>query len=1056
MKTVLLKSFGTLRRGLALVLAVGVSASVALAQPTVKTLAGGPKSFNLNNNGYRDGQTFSNAQFSFPSGMAINTNATLMFIADRSNNVVRSVALPAEATASQTTTFPLTNYYVTNRISRPVDVLVDGANSLYVLNRGTATNASGVATNGSIVKFNQYGNFLGTLATNLVNVTAFAVDGSTNLFVTFNTTNILRVPGNATNTLYPIYPSNPTNLITPLTTAGTRLNGIAVMDSGLLALADANSTNSGIFLWNPGNNTRTNLTGYNGTNEVFGTKDFATLNQPERIAKAGRGFLVVADRNNHRIKIIDPAGTITNLYGVASNIWFTIPNSQVLSVRPGWLDGPGVAYPTVDQNRSEAREPFGVCVSASGEVYVTEHYYHLLRKVSNTGMTGPGGVNNSGGLITSTNGSTSVVVGTPAINPNTGYFPMGRTITVNSGEPDIFYTTDGTEPTTNSTRVTMVNNTGTILWNQPKRDLSSLRVRAFIGDVGGSNAVGLVALTNSIGVPTGRSSTILAGVGATILVPVVATLKANDTVKSFQFRVEISPDGANTNAISSDFLPLSISSNELVSVVTAAQGGADAGFSFSQYTSNATQGIVINAIGNQANVSFQNYAVVAQLSIPSPPTAQPGQSYSIRVVWATATSDALQTPVAFDPAPATTITVTNVSYIVGDCAGAGWYNAGDFGDGNLANNDVNTIFYASLGLRVPDAFSDAFDCMDAFPEDALGFVGGDGQIRFLDWQIISDRSLRLQTNNWRRAWDSGGFRTNNSATLVVPPFARPAPTPPGQVWYRQAAVGAASSVSGLPGSTVDVPVFAKVISGASLAGLQFRAVVMPDAGAPALNAQVQFIAAANLPGPATPSVDLSQISCGWSLNTINLPASSSNYLGRVRFTIPANAQVGQSYTVTFANADGSPNFATQYDFETRRLSVRVGSTPAPAPDGISDEWKINFFGSVLSPLADPAADPDGDGSSNAEEFLNGTNPMSRASKLKLSPAALRTVGGQKQLPLQWLSAPGKIYSVERATSLGDNWSSIATVTGSGYVQESVETNLNPVAQFYRVRVISAP
>jgi hypothetical protein len=633
---------------------------------------------------------------------------------------------------------------------------------------------------------------------------------------------------------------------------------------------------------------------------------------------------------------------------------------------------------------------------------------------------------------------------------------MGRTITVNSSAPDVFYTTDGTDPTTNSTRVVMNGNVGTFIWNQPTLDLSSLRVRAFIGDAGSTNVTGLAPLTNSIGVPIGRASTILAGVGSTILIPVVATLKASDTVKSFQFRVEVTPVGANTNVISSDFTALSISSNAFVPVVTAAPGGGDAGITFSQYSSNSTRGLVINAIGNQANVNFQRFAAVALLSIPIPSTATPGQTYSAQVIWASATSDAQQTPVALNPAPATTITVTNVSYLVGDCAVGGWYNAGDFGDGNLANNDVNTIFYASLGLRTPDAFSDAFDCMDAYPEDATGFVGGDGQIRFLDWQIISDRSLRLQTTNWSRAWLTGGARTNNSAFLVVPPLGRPVATPPGQVWYRQAALGAASSVSGLPGGTVEVPVFAKVISGASLAGLQFRAVVTPDSGAPALNAQVQFIAAANLPGPATPSVDLSQIGCGWTLNTLNLPASSSNYLGRVRFTIPATAQVGQTYTVTFANADGSPDRATQYDFETRRLTVRVGSTPAPAPDGISDEWKINFFGSVLNPLADPANDADGDGSANAEEFLNGTNPTNAVSRLKLSPAAFRTVGGQKQLPLQWLSAPGKIYSVERAAALGGNWSSVATVTGSGYVQESVETNLNPTAQFYRVRVISAP
>ncbi len=51
-------------------------------------------------------------------------------------------------------------------------------------------------------------------------------------------------------------------------------------------------------------------------------------------------------------------------------------------------------------------------------------------------------------------------------------------------------------------------------------------------------------------------------------------------------------------------------------------------------------------------------------------------------------------------------------------------------------------------------------------------------------------------------------------------------------------------------------------------------------------------------------------------------------------------------------------------------------------DGLSDQWEIDWFGSITN--AAPAGDPDGDGFTNLEEFLAGTDPTDPASYLALT------------------------------------------------------------------------
>ena len=282
--------------------------------------------------------------FNSPSGIAFNPSGNSLYIADYANNAVEVLNL----LNNQTTRL------LTNHISHPASVLLDTNNNVYVLNQNAGTN-------GNLLEFDPYGNFVGTNLTGLKQPTAFIMDATGNFFITELGGNIkLLSPTGVSSTLATIS----TNFVTLKT--NVQLQGIAVFDDGSLAVSDAG--NQVIWIVNPISKLISKLTGQLGTNgATLGASGFAQLNQPQQLARAGNNQLVIADYGNNRLVLATRSGTITNvLVSTSSQIWLGRPNDPAA--------GATVAM----------TGPAGVAVNLSGEVFDSEPANALIRGLTAT------------------------------------------------------------------------------------------------------------------------------------------------------------------------------------------------------------------------------------------------------------------------------------------------------------------------------------------------------------------------------------------------------------------------------------------------------------------------------------------------------------------------------------------------------------------------------------------------------------------------------------------------------------------------------------------------
>lgn len=121
-------------------------------------------------------------------------------------------------------------------------------------------------------------------------------------------------------------------------------------------------------------------------------------------------------------------------------------------------------------------------------------------------------------------------------------------------------------------------------------------------------------------------------------------------------------------------------------------------------------------------------------------------------------------------------------------------------------------------------------------------------------------------------------------------------------------------------------------------------------------------------------------------------------------------------------------------------------------DGLPDEWELRYFGSLHAPNGGPDADPDGDGRTNIEEYLSGTDPLDAGNVLRITSVELR--GGA--IRIRFSTVLGKQYRVEKADDPAENVWTILTdqVSGTGGVVEAKDASADRLgARFYRVKLL---
>ena len=113
-----------------------------------------------------------------------------------------------------------------------------------------------------------------------------------------------------------------------------------------------------------------------------------------------------------------------------------------------------------------------------------------------------------------------------------------------------------------------------------------------------------------------------------------------------------------------------------------------------------------------------------------------------------------------------------------------------------------------------------------------------------------------------------------------------------------------------------------------------------------------------------------------------------------------------------------------------QLATATFTNVSVAPPTTWQQWQMRYFGSIINPLAAPDVDADGDGQSNSEEFLAGTDPTNAASCFHITSI---TPQGSN-VSIAWMCGGGTTNVLQATASVNGVYSNVSpniVIAGSG-------------------------